>query len=86
MRRIKLAQILESVSKTVETEAVSTENKNPRRFFVKYPDGLTDPAGNVGKWYEIEKDDWMVSTPCIRCGEVFLLRVDNPICTRCKCV
>lgn len=84
MKHKKIIQIQESVSKTVETETVTAENKNQRKFFVKYPSGLTDLAGNIGKWHEIDRDDWMVSMPCSRCAEVLLLRVDEPICISCK--
>ncbi len=80
----KRLQILESVSKLVEEEKSSTKNQNPRRFFLKYPNGLVDINGNEGRWYEVQKEDSMISMPCIRCGDVLLLRVDEPVCTRCR--
>ncbi len=68
----------------VEDNDVSTEIKSKVRFFIKYPNGLTDQFGNDGKWYEVIKDDWMITMPCSICGELLLLRVDDPICTRCR--
>jgi len=49
-------------------------NQNPR----------TEKIVEVKRPRHLDPKDSMHTTNCVGCGEEYLLRVDNPICTTCR--
>jgi hypothetical protein len=82
MRKRKLEQVLQSVPKPSEEKP--SEDTIPKRIFLKYPNGLVDQFGEEGRYHEVQKEDSMITMPCSICEEILLLRVDDPVCTRCR--